>query len=142
MTNLHRVVYRSHRKTSCNEVEIKKILDSSRSNNLTKNITGILLHADRKFIQYLEGEKVDVLALYDSIKEDNRHTSITKLDSSNILKRKFPNWQMGYKDVSSEIKFNTQISASDKEDFEKLLLGNLDFTNDGMRVLQLHFQRV
>lgn len=142
MEKLFRLVYRSFRMPNCDDKEIEKILESSKKNNPGRNITGILLHSDRKFIQYLEGSKQNLTDLYEMIKEDKRHSSINQLDFMEIPERIFPSWLMGYKDVSKNIQFTSKVTANDSELFEKILLNELDFSNDGLRVLQLYFQRV
>ncbi len=141
MRDLYRLVYTSFRKEFCDDLEIKKILESCKKNNPGRGITGILLHSDSRFIQYMEGSREDVTALYEKIKNDPRHTSINQRNFEKIEERVFPSWEMGYRDVSRRnIEFHTDISDEDMESFEKLIGSELDFTNDGMRVLQLFFR--
>lgn len=140
MGNLYRLVYTSYRKPSCTDEEIKKILDSCKRNNPDSNITGVLIHAERRFIQYLEGGESDLLNLFDLIKEDNRHTSVNRRNFEPISSRVFAGWEMGYTDISKNIGFHTAISESDRKYFESLINGELDFGNEGMKILQLFFQ--
>ena len=57
MSDLYRLVYTSFRKPKCDDGEIKNILDACKRNNPRRNITGILMHSDSRFIQYIEGSK-------------------------------------------------------------------------------------
>ena len=141
MSELHRLVYTSFRKPDCDDAEIQKILDSCKKNNPGRNVTGILMHSDKRFIQYIEGEKKDLLELYDLIKEDPRHGGINQRNLEPIKERVFPSWQMGYKDVSKEnLSFNTTISDIDKHHFEGLLDGKIDFSDEGMKLVKLFFK--
>ncbi len=60
--SLYQLVYTSVRKPGCDDYEIKKILESCKRNNPSKDITGVLLHSENHFIQYLEGSK-DIINL-------------------------------------------------------------------------------
>lgn len=139
MSTLHRLVYTSFRKPNCDEKEIEKILDSCKKNNPQRNITGILLHSDKRFIQYIEGTKDEVLALYELIKDDPRHTSVNQRNFEPIAERIFPSWEMGYKDVD-KIEFNTEASDINQKTFNRLLKGELDFDDNALRILQLFFK--
>lgn len=141
MSDLYRLVYTSFRKRTCTEEEVKNILASCEKNNPERQITGILLHAKNRFIQYMEGSKSSVQALYDLIKEDPRHTSVNLRSFEPIEERVFPSWEMGYKDLEDqELKFQTSVSDVDQKKFEALINADLDFDNDGMRILQLFFK--
>ncbi len=141
MSDLYRLVYTSFRKDSCNALEIKKILEACQENNAKSGITGILLHSNSRFIQYMEGPKENIESLFKLIKEDPRHTSINQRSFEQIDQRIFPSWEMGFKDFSDKnIEYHTDISTEDKVVFEQLIGGELDFKNDGVRILQLFFK--
>ncbi len=129
MNKLYRLVYTSFRKSNCDEKEIQNILESCKKNNPSRNITGILLHSDKRFIQYIEGEKDDVLELYELIKNDSRHTSVNQRDFKQISERIFPSWEMGYKDVDT-IQFQTEAAEVDQKAFNGLINGNLNFDHN------------
>ena len=79
--------------------------------------------------------------MFNLIGEDDRHASVNQRNFEPISERVFPSWEMGYKDVSTEkLGFDTNINPSDQKAFEGLIKGELDFTNDGMKVLQLFFK--
>ena len=141
MSNLYRLVYTSFRKASCNDDEIASILASCKRNNPGRGVTGILLHSSSRFIQYMEGPKEAVDSLYNLIKKDPRHTSINLRSSEAIPERIFPSWEMGYKDFDTErLELQTGASEEEKAKFEKLINAELDFENDGLRILQLFFR--
>ncbi len=141
MSGLHRLIYTSFRKPSCDESEIKKILASCEKNNPEHGLTGVLLHSENRFIQYIEGEPEKLLALYDTIKEDDRHTAVNQRSFAPIEKRLFPSWHMGYKNVSDDkLGFHTAISTDNKEIFEKMIMGKDQYTDRGLTVLKLFFE--
>jgi hypothetical protein len=141
MSDLYRLVYTSFRNHKCDDLEISKILDACKRNNPQRGVTGILMHSDSRFIQYIEGGKSEILGLFELIKDDPRHTSVSQRNFEKIDARMFPSWEMGFKDISKEsIAFNTEVSDQDKNIFEGLIKGELDFDNSGMRLLQLFFK--
>ena len=139
MSTLYRLVYTSFRKPACDENEIQNILASCKKNNPGREITGVLLHSDKRFIQYMEGDKEEVLSLYELIKDDPRHTSVNQRDFGPIDERIFPSWEMGFKDVD-KVEFDTETSDSDKATFNGLIKGELDFDDNALRTLQLFFK--
>ena len=123
MTHLYHLVYTSVRKPNCDEREISKILDACKKNNPPKDVTGILLHSDDLFIQYLEGDK-DIIKLYDLIKDDSRHKRVVLLSYGPLKERVFPSWHMGYKNLPKErIDFLTEGSITEKQTFESIIKG-------------------
>ena len=143
MSKLYRLVYTSFRKPMCDDGEIKSILETCQKNNAESGITGILLHSDSRFIQYLEGKKKNLEKLFEKIRTDRRHMSVTKRLFEKVDDRLFPSWEMGFKDIPKKgIKFETDISDSDKKIFKGLIENELDFSNDGVRVLQLFFDKM
>ena len=139
MNTLYRMVYTSFRKANCDEQEIANILDSCKRNNPQRDITGILVHSEKRFIQYIEGDHDEILDLYNLIKDDPRHTSVNQRNFEAIEKRIFPSWEMGYKDVD-KVEFNTEVSDGDRKTFNELINDKLDFDNNSLRILQLFFK--
>lgn len=141
MSDLYRLVYTSFRNPECDDHEIAKILASCKKNNPGRNVTGILIHSDSRFIQYIEGAKSDVEELFELIKKDTRHTAISRRNFESIDERIFPTWGMGFKDISkNELEFNSEVSAEDKKAFEELIKAEMDFTNSAVRLLQVFFK--
>jgi hypothetical protein len=132
---LAQLVYVSSRKSNCTEEEITKILAACEKNNPHVDATGVLLYSKEKFIQYLEGDSKQLLALFDKIKQDSRHKDIKMISYGPIKEKAFPSWHMATKKVStSEVDFRTDISAEDKKVFNHLLTGT---QQEGSKVLLL-----
>jgi hypothetical protein len=74
--------------------EVDAILATSARNNPARGITGLLLYNGRNFLQLLEGEEEDLVALMLKITEDARHSGITLLDRRAIEQRTCPDWAM------------------------------------------------
>lgn len=74
----------------------------------------------RSFLQCLEGQREDVLEIFEKIKKDERHDSILELVEEEDSKRYFPNWYMGYKTINhlDEIKTKKLIDFSDNKNIK------------------------
>ena len=72
------------------------ILADSRRNNLSNEITGILLYSEGVFMQALEGKEDLVMELYKKIEQDPRHKNMIMLISDDIKERTFPEWSMAF----------------------------------------------
>lgn len=119
---LSHLVYVSTRKKNCTDKEITQILEACRKNNLAKDITGVLLYSDTQFVQYLEGEYQEIIALYDHIKKDDRHQKAVMVSSCAIAERSFPSWQMGAKEFN-KVTYDTDMTSDNKRIFETVLAG-------------------
>lgn len=140
MENLYCLVYTSSRRPKCTDEEIVKILDSCKRNNPGKSITGVLLHSEKRFLQYIEGDKNEIYTLFERIKTDERHGGVNQREFAPIEKRIFPSWHMGFKDVSKQsINFNTAISEADKNIFKALIEDQQFEAVQGVRVLKTFF---
>ncbi len=132
---LAHLAYVSVRKNNCTEQEIEKILASCKKNNPPLNITGVLLYSENKFIQYVEGESIELMSLYDKIKKDARHEKSVMVSYSPITTRIFPSWHMGNrKIVSDEINFITDATTDEREVFNTIINGK---EADGAKVQSL-----
>lgn len=141
MKNLYRLVYTSARKPNCTDEEIEKILNSCKRNNPGKNLTGVLLHSEKRFLQYLEGDKDELQQLYDLIHKDDRHAGVNRRDFTKIEERMFPRWSMSYEDLSKNIiEFNTQLTEKDKALFRELVHGDGVIPNRGVRLIKTFFE--
>ena len=77
----------------------------------------MLLHHHGSFIQCLEGPHSQVLGLYEEIRLDQRHGGLIQLFQADIEVRDFPEWWMGFEDISGN---------SANENFVDLLEAGLD----------------
>lgn len=137
---LYQLVYKSVRNSNCDENEIQKILDSCKRNNPSKDITGVLLHTENNFIQYIEGKK-DIIELYDLIKEDKRHSRVVLLSYGMLKERIFPSWHMGYKNIPLErINFMTDANQHDKVVFDSIMRGEKQTDTSATELLVKFFK--
>ena len=70
--------------------------------NASKGITGVLFYNNKKFFQYLEGPKEEVIAIMDLIRVDPRHTVLTEACEP-AINRLFRKWDMkliGHSNIS------------------------------------------
>jgi hypothetical protein len=58
--------------------QVSQILGKSRRNNRAKKIVGALYFGNGYFFQCLEGEESDLLALYETMHADTRHTDLLR----------------------------------------------------------------
>ena len=90
---LQRIVYRS-RPFGFDGSILDNILLFSRRNNKRDSITGALICRHEIYLQFLEGPKNKIDALYDRICGDDRHVDVCLLLSEECPKRLFPEWSM------------------------------------------------
>lgn len=95
-----RLIYVSEVAEGCGLQDVNDILQISRKNNEENGITGILCYDGTHFIQWIEGAREKINALYGFILKDKRHGNVTILEYSEIAKREFQGWSMAY--VSTE----------------------------------------
>ena len=141
MENLFQLVYTSKRKPDCSDAEIDKILGACKKNNPQQNITGVLLYTDKMFVQYLEGDSRKILALYDSIKKDDRHERSVLISYGPLNERAFPNWHMGAKTLSEDdVDFHTEITHEDKKLLDAVLRGEKQEGLSALNLLKKFFE--
>ena len=90
---------------------IAAILQTSRRTNKSHNITGMLLCAKGGVLQVLEGEDAVVSELYRSIELDKRHNNLFLLSKTEVTKRQFASWDMGFRRLSQTEISNSAIAA-------------------------------
>lgn len=97
---MYHLVYVSHAAQAFHEADLLAILNESRVNNKKKEITGMLLYLQERFIQVLEGDEKVVNELYEEIRKDPRHKKVTLILEGNSPHRLFKDWSMGFKKIS------------------------------------------
>jgi hypothetical protein len=151
MSELIQLVYASrsnlHSYSDPNGIEpgIGRILLQSRRNNLPRSIGGVLCFGDDHFFQCLEGGREEVEALYDTIRQDDRHRDVTLLLKRPIPQRRFKLWSMKYlsldRDVRTVLKkhglkgfdpyqFNTKLVVELLETLQKAMERQYSSKND------------
>jgi hypothetical protein len=93
--SLFQLVYESTETDSMTEAELRDLLLSARKKNDDLGVTGLLLYAQGRFLQVLEGPEATVRDLYATIRDDPRHTNIDTLLTTSTPERTFPDWEMG-----------------------------------------------
>jgi len=81
--------------------ELLDILKKSRENNISADITGMLLYKGGNFMQVLEGPDDAVTGIYEKIKEDPRHKDISIISKEQIQSRQFPAWEMAFQNLDN-----------------------------------------
>lgn len=76
--------------------EVVQILKSSRQNNQSAHITGLLIFDKQFFMQCLEGERAATSELYLKIAADQRHKDVHLVSCEDIDVRMFEDWSMGF----------------------------------------------
>ena len=99
---LYRIIYLSSGLKDLTSSDVRELLLKAKENNREKNITGVLLYLDNNFIQVLEGEKEDIIKLYQKISIDYRHKNIIKVVEGTITSRQFDKWDMGFIEIDSD----------------------------------------
>ncbi|MEX0313462.1 MAG: BLUF domain-containing protein [Allomuricauda sp.] len=116
------VSYISEQSSILTEVDIQELLSKSRANNQNSQITGILIHFNGIFTQFVEGPESSVDQLYAKIKKDPRHQNVKELISGYEDERFYKDWSMAYRSLhANEISSILGYRKLDK---------NLLFTND------------
>lgn len=76
MTDHYELVYISKCAEDLTSSDIVDLILQGRSRNLSLDVTGLLICANHKFYQWLEGPKNSVLDVYASIQKDSRHYDV------------------------------------------------------------------
>lgn len=91
------LVYTSTASQPFRETALEELLSVCRARNAERDITGMLLYRDGRFIQVLEGDEHTVTRLVEAIGRDARHHDLRVLMTERIAQRRFGDWTMGYR---------------------------------------------
>jgi hypothetical protein len=103
MENLYQIIYVSTAKNLLDQTQLFELLSHARHHNKNHNITGLLLYKDGSFMQAIEGNLMEVTQLMINIKNDSSHSGLIELINEPISKRDFPEWEMGFENLSSKV---------------------------------------
>jgi hypothetical protein len=92
-------IYASRASVALSEADIQSLLERSRSKNLARGITGMLLFIEGSFFQVLEGDATAVDKIYEVIARDPRHDRVTQIIREPIARCSFGEWSMGFASV-------------------------------------------
>lgn len=74
---------------------LEQVLTEAREFNAEHGVTGVLLHDEGNFMQYVEGPAEAMTAVYQRILESREHTAIIELTNARVARRAFTDWTMG-----------------------------------------------
>jgi hypothetical protein len=74
---------------------LRSVLAVSQRNNLRDGLTGFLIFDRVHFFQILEGEADRIMATFNRIQKDPRHSEVTLMARREVRARSFPQWSMG-----------------------------------------------
>ena len=93
---LHRAIYVSDAVggAASSLLVLAEILGASDRNNRRDGLTGVLMRHDGRFMQAIEGRRVDVDRLMDRLRLDPRHENLRLLSDQDVPERLFREWPM------------------------------------------------
>lgn len=115
-------VYTSVAAEPFGDAQLGALLEHSRAANARVDVTGLLLHREGRFIQFLEGPEPAVRDLLATIAADPRHTRVRVLLEQHVAARQFPEWTMGYASPGE----SEEIAPGRRRSFEDLESGDDD----------------
>ena len=134
------LVYTSKKTSICDEAAVNKILESCQRNNNHHEITGVLLHSSDRFIQYIEGDYQEIKALYNKIKEDERHEQVMTISMGQVKERCFPSWAMGSKNLQDDsVQFESSMSKEEQTTYAAMLNGDELTDNKAVNLIKRLF---
>ena len=80
--------------------DLQQLLTRSRESNTAVGVTGMLLYKSGNFMQLLEGEEAAVLAVYQRIARDPRHSGALVLLKQQTEQRAFADWSMAFRNLT------------------------------------------
>ena len=95
LPRLHQPVYRSRAADGMDDTAVARIVATAQRVNSVQGITGLLVWGGGMFFQWLEGPRVAITRLMDSIRRDPRHERVVILsETEEVRERIFPDWGM------------------------------------------------
>ncbi|WP_423186326.1 BLUF domain-containing protein [Alishewanella sp. d11] len=99
----YQIVYYSTATREFSEQDLIELLSVANKYNNALGITGCLVYSNGKFIQLLEGERKNVLELFEKIKRDPRHNNVTVTVEMTVNQKLFPDWGMAFKFLEKDV---------------------------------------
>ena len=115
------VCYISNKSEHVNKKDIQEIFETTQKNNKSRNITGILLYLENSFFQVLEGDRQELVAVFNTIEMDDRHENIFVVIDKPIDKQTFKDYKSGFsivknsEDLQNLNKYLNETSTSIEE---------------------------
>ena len=116
----HAICYVSNKHKEINDKQVKELLEECSTNNSSSGIKGVLLYSEGNFFQIIEGEKVFILDLFETIKKDPRHYGVIQIIGRDIEHDAFD----GYKTdiLTDAMKYQTKLPKEYTDTLEGLPL--------------------
>lgn len=130
------LIYASYATHDWTDQELLELLETSRFRNAHLGITGLLVYAQRRFLQILEGEQSTVIELYESIKKHPGHRNAMVLLDDKQEGRLFPDWSMGFERLDRK----TFASMSGYQDIDTFIQ-TLDEPHPAFTFLKLFYKK-
>ena len=97
--SVYQLVYISRATRPLDDAELGRLAIDAKRFNDGHAITGLLLHDGGRFIQALEGRRVNVETVMERIARDRRHDSIAYVEQRPVSARQFGSWGMDVRRV-------------------------------------------
>jgi hypothetical protein len=94
------ITYISSATALLSEQDLVRMLTKIRPLNQQQGITGMMLYRDGNIIQTIEGPDDVVMNVFKKIEADVRHKDVMVLLKESVERRQFPEWSMGFHNVS------------------------------------------
>jgi Sensors of blue-light using FAD len=95
-SRLHELIYVSHIEPAQDIRVVAEIARQARVLNRPRMITGLLVFDGERFCQYLEGGCEEVVALFERIRADTRHTGVQLLHQGPVGSTRFRQFSVGF----------------------------------------------
>lgn len=92
---LSQLIYTSQAHEDLTPEALQAIASAAARNNARVDVSGLLIYDQGCFLQVMEGEDPVILALFQRLKKDTRHSNMVKLIHEPIAQRRFAKWSMG-----------------------------------------------
>lgn len=97
MSQLHAIAYvSSATPILADPVQLDALLVDAREFNASRGVSGVLLHQGGNFLQYIEGPRPGVTAVYNRIQQSSRHFGMIELLNQTVTSKHFQEWHMGF----------------------------------------------
>ncbi|WP_312599004.1 BLUF domain-containing protein [Brevundimonas sp.] len=102
---LFRIVYVSEAAGSAASglMPLVDIIGVSDRNNRRDQLTGVLMRHEGRFLQVLEGARVDLDRTLTRVRSDGRHTNLAVLSDRRVEARMFPDWAMARVEATPDV---------------------------------------
>lgn len=108
------------------ETIIENIVQTAKTENAKRSITGVLFYHEGHFLQVIEGAEDTLRSLMRNIEADPRHSDISYLIDTKTESRGFRQWNMDSFDLGKDKSINSGVLTELTESFKKNLLPRSD----------------